>query len=287
MTALLTPFDNGEFHLDIESHPTDGFRISAEQLARALSARGRDLVRSIPDAEKGRALVRTPGGGQDSWYLTEAGFYRAIGQRQTGRIEDAVVRAQVERFQSWVYGEVLPTIRKTGGAYIVPGSQAELDLTDPDKALDKLIEVAQIAKAERARRIALQEKVEADRPMVERAKNHASGTGLKTRQQFFREVKQWAHDTHCLEVKQAAVITFLSTEKLGIFVRGDRSDAGQATAWAIEKGYAVNKEDTARNGHNFVTGKLTALGQQYAWDRIVRYIDANGTLVLPRQIGIA
>lgn len=149
------------------------------------------------------------------------------------------------------------------------------------------MQILELAMDSERRALELAAKVEADRPMVERAKNHASGTGLKTRQQFFREVKQWAHAEHGIEVRQAHVIEFLSTEKLRIFARGNRSDSGHATAWAIEKGYAVNKEDTAENGHNFVTGKLTARGQEYAWDRIVRYIDANGTLELPRQIGIA
>lgn len=81
------------------------------------------------------------------------------------------------------------------------------------------------------------------------------------------------------------MVAFLSTRKLGLFIRGDRSDSGQATSWAIEKGYAVNREDTAPNGRNYVTGKLTGRGQQYAWERVLRFIDANGTLELPREIG--
>lgn len=286
MTELI-PFTNGEFQLEIRPHETDGFRALASSLARALGFReAYDLLRSIPRGEKGSELVRTPGGEQPAGYLTEAGFYRALGQRQAARIADESVRASVERFQSWVYSEVLPTIRKTGGAYIAPGSQAELDLTNPDTALDKLIEVAQIAKAERAKRLALEEKIEADRPMVERAQQHATAVGEKNRQQFFREVKQWASTNNGVTVRMAQVVDFLSTQKLKIFVRGERSDAGQATAWAIEKGYAVNREDTAKNGHNYVTGKLTARGQEYAWERIFRYIDANGTLELPRQIGV-
>lgn len=134
---------------------------------------------------------------------------------------------------------------------------------------------------------ALEARIVADRPLVERAKNHASGAGLKTRQQFFREVKQWAESEHGLTVKQDEVMSFLSTEKLGLFVRGNRSDSGQATAWAISKGYARNKEDTTETGRNIITGKLTATGQEYAWERVVRHIDANGTLKLPRQIGVS
>ena len=135
--------------------------------------------------------------------------------------------------------------------------------------------------------VAATEQIEAERPLVERAKTHAGGAGTKTRQQFFRELKQWAQTEHGVTVKQADVVAFLSTRKLGLFVSGARSDTGQATAWAIEHGYAENREGTAENGHNFATGVLTARGQAYAWDRCVRHIDANGTLTLPPRIGAA
>ncbi|WP_280474788.1 BRO-N domain-containing protein [Nocardia asiatica] len=246
-------------------------------LCRVLDiANGRNVAARLADDQKGVRLVDTPGGRQQMTIVNESGMYEVVIRSD---------KPEAVAFRRWITGEVLPTIRKTGGAYIAPGSQAELDLSNPDTALDKLIEVAQVAKAERARRLALQEQIEAERPMVERAKNHASGSGLKTRQQFFREVKQWAQDQHGVTVKQDHVMTFLSTKKLGLFARGNRADSGQATAWAIEKGYAVNKEDTTETGRNVVTGKLTARGQDYAWERIFRYIDANGTLELPRQIG--
>ncbi|MGW4715538.1 BRO-N domain-containing protein [Nocardia sp. NPDC004260] len=235
-----------------------------------------NAARLLRPHQQGYSEVSTPSGTQRMLVASEGGVNRLIMRSNA---------SNAEAVQDWFTDEVLPTIRKTGGAYIAPGSQAEMDLTNPDTALDKLIEVAQVAKAERAARLALQEQIEAERPMVERAKNHASGSGLKTRQQFFREVKQWAQDQHGVTVKQDHVMTFLSTKKLGLFARGNRADAGQATAWAIEKGYAVNKEDTTESGRNVVTGKLTARGQDYAWERIFRYIDANGTLELPRQIG--
>ena len=73
--------------------------------------------------------------------VSEPGMYRLIMRAKTARAAD---------FQDWVTAEVLPTIRKTGGAYIAPGSQADFDLSDPLTALDKLIEVANIAKVERS-----------------------------------------------------------------------------------------------------------------------------------------
>jgi prophage antirepressor-like protein len=120
----LTPFTNGEFRLFVEQHPADGFHVQAPSLARALGFRdATDLLRSIPDEEKGSELVRTPGGEQMCGYLTEAGFYRALGQRQAARVSDETVRVQVERFQNWVYREVLPSLR-TAGRYDVPADFA-------------------------------------------------------------------------------------------------------------------------------------------------------------------
>jgi len=123
-------FNNGEFSLSFTS-AGDSFRVSAPDVARALGFRdaGR-LVQSIPEVDKGYTLARTPGGEQRIWYLTEAGFYRALGQRQPARIRDAVVREQVSRFQSWVYSEVLPSIRKTGG-YVAAQRTVSASMYEP------------------------------------------------------------------------------------------------------------------------------------------------------------
>lgn len=115
-------------------------------------------VAGLDDDERGLRIVETPSGAQQMVTVTEAGLYTLIIRSR---------KPEAKKFRRWVTHEVLPTIRKTGGAYIAPGSQAELDLTNPDTALDKLIEVAQVAKAERARRLELEAKVEADAPKVE------------------------------------------------------------------------------------------------------------------------
>lgn len=120
-------FTNGEF--DIEVLPRDdSFIVLAPGLARGLAFKdARDMLRSIPDDEKGSALARTPGGDQQVWHVTEPGFYRAIGQRKLGHIKDAYVRDQVERFQRWLYHDVLPALRKYGRYSVnpVPGNFPE------------------------------------------------------------------------------------------------------------------------------------------------------------------
>jgi prophage antirepressor-like protein len=121
-------FGNGEFAIEMIPD-SDGFKVIAAGLARALGhADGRDLIRNIPDDEKGSELVPTPGGDQRVWVLREPGFYRAIGQRQAARVKDPTIRAQVERFQSWVYGEVLPSLRRTGRYEVARREPTKLEL---------------------------------------------------------------------------------------------------------------------------------------------------------------
>jgi len=108
-------------------------------------------------------------GGHLPTLVSEAGLYRLI-------MRSNVPGAQ--RFQAWVTDEVLPTIRKTGGAYIAPGSQAEVDLTNPDTALDKLAEVIQIAREARAKAKELETKVALDAPKVAAAEDFFGSEGL-------------------------------------------------------------------------------------------------------------
>lgn len=138
--TTLAPFHNGEFAIVIAEHPNDGFHVQAPGLARALGFREAfDLLRTIPDEEKGSELVRTPGGEQVVGYLTEAGFYRALGQRQAARIPDEEMRGQVERFQSWVYRDVLPSLRR---------GSSPAAMTDREKA--RALALAVIAESDRA-----------------------------------------------------------------------------------------------------------------------------------------
>lgn len=107
-------FNNGEFEIHVKPDG-DSFTVAAPGLARALGFReAYDLLRCVPEDEKGSELVRTPGGTQRTWHLTEPGFYRVLGQRQLRRIKDPAVRDMVQRFQNWIYHDVLPSLRRTG-----------------------------------------------------------------------------------------------------------------------------------------------------------------------------
>jgi hypothetical protein len=70
------------------------------------------MLRTVPEDEKGWETAPTLGGEQKMWHVTEAGFYRVLGQRQTARIKNGAIREQVTRFQKWVFAEVLPALRR-------------------------------------------------------------------------------------------------------------------------------------------------------------------------------
>lgn len=107
-------FHSDEF--DIETiQDGDTFRVVAAGLARGLAfGSAKDMLRTLPEDEKGWALVPTLGGDQQVWTVSEPGFYRLIGQRQISRIKNAEAREQVARFQRWIFHEVLPSLRRHG-----------------------------------------------------------------------------------------------------------------------------------------------------------------------------
>jgi hypothetical protein len=102
----------------------DSIEIVASDLAKQLGYRmASDMTRHLDEDEKGTRLVRTPGGEQEIATVTEAGMYRAIVTRQTGRVTDESRRTAIRAFQRWVTHEVLPAIRRTGIYAVEPQPQ--------------------------------------------------------------------------------------------------------------------------------------------------------------------
>ena len=98
----------------------------ASDIAKILGYRdAAALTRTLDDEEKGTRPIGTHGGTQTMTVISEPGLYKAILQRQTGRMEVEVTREFVKRFQRWVTHEVLPSIRRTGG--YIPAGDADSD----------------------------------------------------------------------------------------------------------------------------------------------------------------
>lgn len=167
-----------------------------------------------------------------------------------------------------------------------------LDLSDPIAAIEaantRSQQAIEIAKAERARAElaeaeakVLTAAIERTAPLVAKAEAHTGSHSDIHRQEFAREVQAWGAKQN-LTIKQADVLRFLG--HIGLFIRGERSDTGHATADAHRRGLAFTHKDTARNGYAYAVGKLTPAGQDYAWKRITKYVDEHGSLELPREL---
>jgi prophage antirepressor-like protein len=63
-------------------------------------------ILDFPESEKGRYSIPTLGGTQETTIINEPGLYRLIFLSR---------KPEAERFKTWVFYEVLPQIRKTGG----------------------------------------------------------------------------------------------------------------------------------------------------------------------------
>lgn len=254
----LTQFSNSEFTLDLIPDGTS-FKVAAPGLAKALGFyAAKDMLRAIPDEEKGWEIAPTPGGEQQVGYVTEAGFYRALGQRQAARVKDPNIRDRVERFQNWVYGEVLPSIRQRGG-YLTPEA-TEQALTDPDF----IIRLATQLKTERAEKQALQTKVAEDRPKVLFADSvSTSHTTIL--------VSELAKILRGRGVKVGQNRLFEWLRRDGYLIRRKGTDWNMPTQRSMEQGLFLIKETaiTHSDGHVTVnrTPKVTGKGQVYFVDR--------------------
>jgi prophage antirepressor-like protein len=167
-------FSNDEFRLEITPHETDGFRVLAPPVARHLGFRdAARMLETVPAAEKGYTLASTPGGEQRVSYLTEKGFFRVLGQRQAARVQDPAARVVVERFQDWVYGEVLPALRR---GELIPAQRtapAVPDLATPEGVLA----MAELFQQTARRLVASERRVAELEPAAESWEHMADATG--------------------------------------------------------------------------------------------------------------
>ena len=88
----------------------------AADVCRVLGiSNARHAVANFSGSEKGVVKSDTLGGLQEMLGVTEAGLYRLIFRSN---------KAAARKFQDWVFSEVLPSIRKTGGYQV---NQVESD----------------------------------------------------------------------------------------------------------------------------------------------------------------
>lgn len=199
----------------------------------------RDVADRLEDDERGPVRVDTLGGVQEMTAVNESGLYNVILRSD---------KPEAKPFRKWVTGEVLPSIRKTGG-YIAGQEQ----LSDADLMARALL-VAKKQIDDRNRQIAemAPKAVFADAVSASKS-NILIGELAKLLRQ------------NGIEMGQNRLFEWM--RKNGYLINRDSTDRNMPTQRAMEMGLFVVKETaiTHSDGHTTVTKtpKVTGKGQVY------------------------
>ena len=204
----------------------------------------RDVVARLDQDEKGVGQIDTLGGKQEMTIINESGLYNVILRSD---------KPDAKPFRKWVTSEVLPTIRRHG-MYATPDTVEKM-LADPDTTI-KLLETI---KQERAARMALEAKAEADKPKVLFADAvSASHTSILVGD-LAKLLRQ-----NGVEIGQNRLFSFLR-EKGYLCSQGERYNL--PTQRSMDRGWFQVKETTINQPNGSVritrTVKVTGKGQQY------------------------
>ena len=179
----------------------------AADVAAALDYRdAANMTRLLAEDEiGGTRLVSTLRGEQNMTVITESGLYRAIFKS---------TKPEAENFRLWVFREVLPSIRKTGGYHVtIPREQFNDLMSTAIKgpAIDRIrlqqSEIDLSLKRATNRQMALENRVEVNNlkeriAILERKIDRLRDGGLKAKEQWDRwcRTKDWVYlDFHYLD----------------------------------------------------------------------------------------
>ena len=109
-----------------------------------------NVIKHVPEEWRGVIPINTPSGTQEMWVLTEQGLYFFLARSD---------KPLALPFQKWIAGDVLPTIRKTGGYTAKTLSGDELILAAVTELQSRVANLSQTVAVQQAR-------IEADKPKV-------------------------------------------------------------------------------------------------------------------------
>lgn len=159
-----------------------------------------------------------------------------------------------EKFESWVFDEVLPSIRKHG-AYMTPETLEKVLLSP-----DTLMQLAQNLKDEQEKRKELETKIEQDKPKVLFADAVATAQTSILIGELAKLLKQ-----NGVDMGQNRLFEWMRQN--GYLIRRQGSDYNMPTQRAMEQGLFEIKETTVvhADGHTHInkTPKVTGKGQAY------------------------
>ena len=187
----------------------------------------------------------TSGGIQKLLFIPEGDVYRLIVHSKL---------PSAERFEKWLFEEVLPSIRKHG-AYMTPET-LEAAILNPDV----MIRLCTALKDEQDKRKALEAQAEQDKPKV----LFADAVSVSKTSILVGELAKLLQQNG-VDTGQNRLFHWLRSN--GYLIRRDGSDYNMPTQRAMEMGLFEIKETvvTHSDGHTSVskTPKVTGKGQQY------------------------
>lgn len=177
-------------------------------------------------------------------FINEGNVYRLITH---SKLPDA------ERFEKWVFEEVLPSIRKHG-AYMTDDT-LEKALLSPDF----LIRIANELKNEKERNKQLEEKIERDKPKIV----FADAVSVSKRSILIGELAKLLKQNG-IEIGQQRLFAWMRDN--GYLIKGG-SSKNLPTQYSMERGWFEIKETPVIHNEGYTTvsftPKVTGKGQQY------------------------
>ena len=193
-------------------------------------------------------------GQRGGWLINESGVYALVFNSKLPKAKE---------FKKWVTHDVLPSIRKHG-AYMTPQKIEEV-LLNPDT----IIKLATDLKAEREHRMALETKIEQDKPKTIFADAVSSSKTSILIGDMAKLLRQ-----NGIEIGQKRLFDWLRNN--GYLIKRKGSDWNMPTQRSVEMGLFEIKESTHLdgNGCNITTktSKVTGKGQVYFINKFLKAI---------------
>ena len=216
--------------------------------------------KALGDHTKGvtkRYPLETPGGTQEFTFITEPDLYRLITHSKL---------PTAEKFERWVFEDVLPAIRKTG-MYATPEA-ARRFLQDPQALMYTL----QALQEEKNKTKALEQKVEQDAPKVLFADAVATSKNSILVGDLAKILR-----SNGIQIGQNRLFEWLREKDYLCKTRGDRWNMPRQSA--MEQGLFEVKQTVINNPDGTVrvtkTTKVTGKGQQYFVNKFCRMAEVR------------
>ena len=245
MTNELQVFNNAEFGQVRTLVEDDKILFCANDVAKALGYKiPKDAVKQHCRGAVKHLLTDSLGREQETNFIPEGDVYRLI-------IRSKLPAA--EKFERWVFDEILPAINKHGG-YLTPDKIEEV-LLNPDT----IIKLATDLKAEREKRINAEKQIETDKPKVLFADAVATAKTSILIGELAKLIKQNGYD-----IGQKRLFNFLREK--GYLIKRKGIDYNMPTQKSMNLGLFEIKERTINHTDHVEivkTTKVTGKGQIY------------------------